>query len=125
MVGFDAAPRKQKPADPDFRKASPVEPSSKLAPGIARATAPGNSGDIQKIMSGKQRLPGGEPRKASQRNKLRAGSRPTTVSPTWRAGEAVCWRGRAGIFRRDAGDGEHAEIVIAERVYRVRTSELG
>jgi hypothetical protein len=25
----------------------------------------------------------------------------------------------------DVGDGEHAEIVIAERVYRVRTSELG
>jgi hypothetical protein len=76
-------------------------------------------------LSGKQRLPGGEPRKASQRNKLRAGSRPTTVSPTWRAGEAVRWKGRAGVFRRDVGDGEHVEIVIAERVYRVRTGELG
>ena len=28
------------------------------------------------------------------------------------------------MFRRDAGDGEHAEIAIGERVYRVRTSEL-
>jgi hypothetical protein len=37
----------------------------------------------------------------------------------------VRWKGRAGIFRRDVGDDQHAEIVIAERVYRVRTAELG
>jgi hypothetical protein len=76
-------------------------------------------------LSGKQRLPGGEPRKASQQNKVRAESRPTTITSTWRAGDPVRWKGRAGVFRRDVGDGEHAEIVIAERVYRVRTSELG
>jgi hypothetical protein len=76
-------------------------------------------------LSGKQRLPGGEPRKASQRNKLRAGSPSGRISPTWRVGEPVRWKGRAGVFRRDVGDGEHAEVVIAERVYRVRTSELG
>jgi hypothetical protein len=76
-------------------------------------------------MSGKQRLPGGEPRKASQRNKLRAGSPPGRISPTFRAGEPVRWKGRAGVFRREVGDGEHAEIVIGERVYRVRISELG
>jgi hypothetical protein len=35
----------------------------------------------------------------------------------------VSWQGRAGIFRRDV-DGEYAEIVIAERVYRVRITEL-
>jgi hypothetical protein len=29
-----------------------------------------------------------------------------------------------GAFRRDVGDGEHAEIEIAERVYRVRITEL-
>ena len=75
-------------------------------------------------MSGKQRLPGGEPRKASQHNKVRAESRPTTITPTWRAGDPVRWKGRAGVFRRDVGDGEHAEIVIVERVYRVRISEL-
>jgi hypothetical protein len=75
-------------------------------------------------MSGRQRLPGGDPRKASQRNKLRAGSRPTMISPIWRAGEPVRWKGRAGVFRRDVGDGVHAEIVIAERVYRVRIGEL-
>jgi len=36
----------------------------------------------------------------------------------------VRWKGRAGVFRREVGDGEQAEIVIAERVYRVRTSGL-
>ena len=76
-------------------------------------------------MSGKQRLPGGEPRKASQRTQRRSASSPARISPTWRVGEAVRWKGRAGVFRREVGDAEHAEIVIAERVYRVRTSELG
>jgi hypothetical protein len=61
-------------------------------------------------LSGRARLPGGEPRKASQRNKQRAASSPGRISPTWRVG--------------DVGDDEHAEIVIAERVYRVRISEL-
>jgi hypothetical protein len=75
-------------------------------------------------MSGRARLPGGEPRKASQRNKLRAGSRPAKISPSWRVGEAVRWKGRAAVFRRDVGDGEHAEIVIGERVCRVRIGEL-
>jgi hypothetical protein len=36
----------------------------------------------------------------------------------------VRWKGRAGLFRRNVGDGEHAEIVLDERVYRVRISEL-
>jgi hypothetical protein len=42
----------------------------------------------------------------------------------WRAGDQVRWKGRGGAFRRDVGDGEHAEIVVAERVYRVLTREL-
>jgi len=42
----------------------------------------------------------------------------------WRPGDRVRWRDRAGIYRRDGGDGEHVEIVIAERVYRVRRAEL-
>jgi hypothetical protein len=37
----------------------------------------------------------------------------------------VRWKGRSGVFRRDTGDGEHAEILVDKRVYRVRTSELG
>jgi hypothetical protein len=46
------------------------------------------------------------------------------MSPIWRAGEAVRWKGRPGVFRRDVGDGEHAEVVIEGRVYRVRIGEL-
>jgi hypothetical protein len=73
-------------------------------------------------MSGRSRLPGGSPRKASQRNKR------TTVSakatPVWRASMPVLWKGRAAIFRREVGDGEHAEVVIEGRVYRVRIGEL-
>ena len=75
-------------------------------------------------MSGRQRLPGGAPRKASQRKTRRASPVTARISPSWRAGDGVSWHGRAGIFRRDVGDGEHAEIAIAERVYRVRTTEL-
>src|SRR5690349_24911581 len=74
-------------------------------------------------MSGTRRLPGGEPRKASQRNARRVVT-PTKVVPVWRASMPVLWKGRAGIFRRDVGDGEHAEVVIDGRVYRVRLNEL-
>ena len=50
---------------------------------------------------------------------------PTRATPTWRAGQPVQWKGRAGTYRRDVGDGEYSEITIGERVYRVRTVELG
>jgi hypothetical protein len=76
------------------------------------------------LMSGRTRLRGGEPRKASQRNKRNISSVPARISPTWNAGDTVHWKNRAGTFRRDVGDGEHAEIVIGVRVYRVRTAEL-
>jgi hypothetical protein len=36
----------------------------------------------------------------------------------------VSWKCRAAVFRRDVGDGEHAEVVIEGRVYRVRIAEL-
>jgi hypothetical protein len=75
-------------------------------------------------MSGRARLPGGTPRKASQRNARPAAPRELRVTPTWRPGEKVRWKDRQGVFRRDVGDGEHAEIVIGERVYRVRVLEL-
>ncbi len=65
-------------------------------------------------MSGRQRLPAGEPRKASQRNTRRASSIAFRLSPTWRAGDRVRWQSRVGIFRRDVGDGEHAEVLIGE-----------
>jgi hypothetical protein len=76
-------------------------------------------------MSGRQRLPAGAPRKTSQRNARRAAPIIARIAPTWRAGDPVRWKGRAGVFRRDVGDGVHAEIVIGERVYRVRIGELG
>ena len=75
-------------------------------------------------MSGRARLPGGAPRKASQRNSRRAVSAAAKATPVWRASMPVLWKGRAGIFRREVGDGEHAEVVIDGRTYRVRTSEL-
>jgi hypothetical protein len=37
---------------------------------------------------------------------------------------AVRWRDRSGVFHRYLGDGEHAEIVIADRTYRVRVGDL-
>jgi hypothetical protein len=36
----------------------------------------------------------------------------------------VLWKDRAGAFRRDVGDGEHAEVLLDGRIYRVRLSEL-
>jgi len=76
-------------------------------------------------MSGRARLPGGEPRKASQRNTRRATQSPAHIGPIWKPGDAVRWKERGGTFRRDIGDGEHAEIALADRIYRVRVSELG
>ena len=75
-------------------------------------------------MSGRARLPGGAPRKASQRNTRRAAALPHRVSPVWKHGDQVRWHGRAGVFRRYVEDDVHAEVVSAERVYRVRLADL-
>lgn len=75
-------------------------------------------------MSGRARLPGGEPRKASQRNTRRAEQPTAKIMRPWRAGQIVRWKDRSGTYRRDVGDGEHSEIVIGERIYKVRTVEL-
>lgn len=75
-------------------------------------------------MPGSAGLPGGEPRKASQRNPRRGKAPPTEIARLWRWGEAVRWQDRTGVYRRDVGDGEHAEVLIGERVYRVRIDEL-
>jgi hypothetical protein len=76
-------------------------------------------------MSGRNRLPSGEPRRASQRRARPAAGRIIQIAEIpWRPGDKVRWRDRAGIYRRDSGDGEHVEIVIAERVYRARRAEL-
>jgi hypothetical protein len=71
------------------------------------------------------RLPSGEPRKAGQHNTRRAAPVTVRITPIWRPGDAVRWKGRSGVFRRYVGDGEHVEITVGKRVYRVRTSELG
>lgn len=75
-------------------------------------------------MSGRQRLPAGEPRKASQRRTRRAAQSEVQVAVVWTSGDIVRWRGRAGKFHRHLGDGEHAEIFIADRTYRVRVGDL-
>jgi len=75
-------------------------------------------------MSGRARLPGGEPRKASQRNTRRAVVLSQRVASVWKSGDQVRWQGRTGVFRRYVGDDVHAEIVSGERVYRVRLADL-
>ena len=74
-------------------------------------------------MSGRQRLPAGEPRKASQRRTRRVAPS-KVVTPVWRPGDKVRWRDRVGDFQRALGDGEHAEIRIADRTYRVRLEDF-
>ena len=74
-------------------------------------------------MSGRARMPGGEPRKASQRNTRPAAPKTVRVVPVWRPGDQVRWQGRVGSFRRYVGDDVHAEVVSGERVYRVRVAD--
>ena len=74
-------------------------------------------------MSGRSRLPGGEPRKASQR-RTRRGDAPVPLTRHWRSGDRVRWNDRDGVFQRDLGDGENAEIKLGDRIYRVRLTEL-
>jgi hypothetical protein len=74
-------------------------------------------------MSGKSRLPSGEPRKASQRHSRRSAPAQTAIEPRWRPGAKVHWRGYIGSYLRDADDGQ-AEILIGARTYRVQPGEL-
>jgi hypothetical protein len=74
-------------------------------------------------MSGRTRLPGGEPRKASQKHTRRGAALPSRITPQWRMGDRVRWQDKAGLFHRDLGDG-HAEVTIANRAYRVRIGDL-
>jgi len=75
-------------------------------------------------MTGRSRLPGGEPRKASQKRTRRGAPLPTRIAPQWRLGDRVSWGGRYGSFMRTLNDGIHAEIRIEQRVYRVRIGDL-
>jgi hypothetical protein len=91
-------------------------------PGYTQADGCSTGGEDE--MSGRARLPAGEPRKASQRRSRRAAPSKVSVTPAWRPGDRVRWRDRIGDFQRETGDGEHAEIRIADRTYRVRLGEL-
>lgn len=63
--------------------------------------------------------------KASQRGRARSMVPYSAPAPRVReAGEAVRWKDRKGIYQRDVGDGEHCEVQIGDRVYRVKISEL-
>ena len=74
-------------------------------------------------MSGTRRLPGGEPRRASQRRTRQVGTPAIRIMPQWRLGDRVRWQDKAGHFHRDLGDG-NAEVTIANRAYRVRITDL-
>ena len=74
-------------------------------------------------MTGRTRLPGGEPRKASQKRTRRAGPIHAGIIPQWRMGDRVRWQDKVGHFHRDLGDG-NAGVTIANRAYRVRIAEL-
>ena len=75
-------------------------------------------------MSGRARLPGGEPRKPNQRNSRRGVPNAVRLTPAWRAGDQVRSQGHTGVFRRSLDDDEHAEVASAGRVYRVRIADL-
>lgn len=63
--------------------------------------------------------------KASQRGRAHAASqRPASVAPVRQPGEPVRWKDRRGTYQRDVGDREHSEVLIGERVYRIKTAEL-
>ena len=61
--------------------------------------------------------------KASQRGRKQPVSSAPAL-PTRQPGDPVRWKDRRGVFKRDVGDGEHSEVQIDERVYRVITKEL-
>jgi hypothetical protein len=74
-------------------------------------------------MTGRTRLPGSEPRKASQKRTRRGQVGAIRIAPPWRRGDRVRWQDKAGFFHRDRGDG-NAEVTIANRAYRVRIGDL-
>ena len=63
-------------------------------------------------------------RKASQKRSRPGSAAQIRVEIPWRAGDKVRWRDRGGLFRRDVGDGEHVEVDIGGRIYRLRRAEL-
>jgi len=79
-----------------------------------------------KLMSGRERLPSGAPRKASQKRAHPAAPKPAVFAgPTWSAGDRVRWQHHTGTYLRAAlNEDDLAEILIGQRTYRVRRAEL-
>jgi hypothetical protein len=78
---------------------------------------------LRKPMSGRARLPSGEPRRASQRHARRATQAPVAIESSWCPGDKVRWQGYTGSYLRDAVDGQ-AEVLIGARTYLVWKIEL-
>jgi hypothetical protein len=74
-------------------------------------------------MTGRSCLPGGEPRKASQKRTGQGEQMPTRIAPQWRIGDRVRWQDKMGHFHRDLADG-NGEVTIANWAYRVRIGDL-
>ncbi len=75
-------------------------------------------------MSGRHSNPSGEPHRRSQRRARPAAPIVLKIELPWRPGDRVRWQDRAGTYHRDVGDGQNVEIMIGDRVYRVRRAEL-
>jgi len=70
-------------------------------------------------MTGRTRLPGGEPRRASQRRTRQVGTPATRITPQWRLGDRVRGRIRRGISTAISATAM-PKWTIANRVYRMR-----
>lgn len=74
-------------------------------------------------MSGRNRLPAGAVRRASQRRSRPAAAPATLIRPIWCAGDKVRWKEYVGHYLRETVDGQ-AEVMIGTRTYRVAAGEL-
>jgi hypothetical protein len=82
------------------------------------------SAEVPLSDKGQRKMAGRSGLKASQRGRVAAVSRAVSAAPVRVPDEPVRWKERRGTYQRDVGDGEHSEVQIGERVYRVKTSEL-
>jgi hypothetical protein len=89
-----------------------------LAYGWSPHAAPSSCTKEAQDMAGRNIL------KASQRGRKQPAPSSAPIAVTRQPGQPVRWKERRGVFKRDVGDGVHSEVLIAERVYRVITSEL-
>ena len=71
-------------------------------------------------------LPASKPRNPQQHRSAAApvlSSASVQVIPIWRTGDKVFWDGYMGTFLRETV-GNHAEVLIGVRTYRLRKAEL-